>query len=40
VLVLAGKLKVGQPMVCCCFLKLQTNSFIRSIYYNRCMLIA
>ena len=40
-LVLAGNLKVGKPILCCClYFKLNTDSFIWSRYYNICMLIS
>jgi len=32
-LVLFGNLKEGKPILCWCFLWLNTDSFIRSIYY-------
>jgi len=38
-LVLAGNLKVGKPRLCYFSSKLNTDSFIRSIYHNICMLI-
>ena len=33
-LVLVGNLKVWIPMLCCFYVKLNTNSLIRNIYYN------
>jgi len=40
-LVLVGKLKVDKPRLwcVCVFSKLNTDSFIRSIYHNICMLL-